>query len=648
MERDGEPSAFDAASESLAWIRKRDGRMAPFDPAKIASAVLAAHRRVDPENPAFVAQELTEAVLHFLADEFAHAVLSTEDVSETVTKVLREMGHAATARVYQAYADRRAALRDGCEIAPPGDAAPDAAPGGQPAAAGWNKGAVAQRLEVDADLDPQSAREVAAAVEARLLAGRLAVLTAGLIDELVHCELMERGIDRRWARRMPLGVAADAILAAVDSQLDPTAVAGRVGEEVLERFARREVFSRDVAGLCDEGVLQLLAGASPVHWSLAVVRFGWSPEPASAIDAFLRRCREAARRSQRAVAVYGLPWTVEGLESAGRYRTGRTFARRFVDAIVAAAADADRRWILNVGGLGDADAAPMFDDDLEPAPDSLADAVGDELCKRAVEAGLADRFRVDLHVRPEWGRERIATRLRPVLRTLRRGLSVAVVVDPVAPSPAEGLHGASKRVFGVVQYIGLDLDAILDRLGGADPDTFLRRLALIVDSAVRAGVQKREFLRRASRVDEDGVVVLTPVGLAQAVERLTSRRLADADPAATAFAEELLRRLRERAAREARHYQLHCRVDGTPWDAPVIEADEWDGAAGAAARRWAAAALAGLAQSAGGAAIRLRIRGDWSERDLSEALAEVAARSAAARLVVSGPRPARQARLFDS
>jgi hypothetical protein len=646
MERNGEPSAFDAAAEPLAWVRKRDKRMAPFDPTKVASSVLAAHRRVDPENPAFVAQELADAVLHFLAEEFAGAVLTTQDVSETVMKVLREMGHAATAQVYHAYAARRAALREGCHLVEAGD--DGLGTGGQPAAVGWNKGAVAERLEAEADLDPQAAREVAAAVEARLLQCRLAVLTSGLIDELVHCELIERGIDRRWGRRMPLGVAAHAILDSVDSQLDPTAIAARVGEKLLEGFGRREVFSRDVAGLLDEGILRLLAGASPVHWSLAVVRFGWSPEPASAIDAFLRRCREAARRCQHAVAVHGLPWTVEGLESPSRLRSGRTFARRFVEALVDAAADGRRRWIVNVGGVGDAQTAPMFDEEVDPSADGLAEALCDELGKRAAEAGLADRLRVDLHVRPDWGRERIASRLRPALRGMRRGLSVAVVVDSAATSPAEGLFGASQRESGVFQYIGVDLEAILNRLGNADADTFLRRLALIADSAVRAGVQKREFLRRASRIDEDGVVVLAPLGLAPAVLRVTSRRLQDADPAAAAFAGELLRRLRERAAREARHYQLHCRVDGTPWEAPMIDADEWTGDRAPAVRRRTAGVLVRLAESVGGGAIRLCVRGDGSERDLSEVLADFAARAAGARVVVCGPRPARQGRLFEA
>ena len=85
-----------------AWVQKRDGTLVPFDPDHISSALFAAGESLG-QPDAFLARELTDGVLHFLAAEPGDKPLTTEQIEESVTKAVRELGRPALA---QAYADQ--------------------------------------------------------------------------------------------------------------------------------------------------------------------------------------------------------------------------------------------------------------------------------------------------------------------------------------------------------------------------------------------------------------------------------------------------------------------------------------------------------------------------------------------------------------
>jgi len=98
------------ASSSLAqfpWVTKRDGRLTPFEADKISRAVFAATESLG-QPDAFLARELTDAVLHFLAAEADGAIPTTALIAETVAKVVRELGHPAVAHAFTAYGRERA------------------------------------------------------------------------------------------------------------------------------------------------------------------------------------------------------------------------------------------------------------------------------------------------------------------------------------------------------------------------------------------------------------------------------------------------------------------------------------------------------------------------------------------------------------
>jgi hypothetical protein len=90
-----------------AWVKKRDGRVVAFDPDVISQDLFNA-TEVLGQPDAFLARELTEGVLHFLATDQDDSVPATETIAELIVKVVRELRQP---RLAQAFADRpRAAV----------------------------------------------------------------------------------------------------------------------------------------------------------------------------------------------------------------------------------------------------------------------------------------------------------------------------------------------------------------------------------------------------------------------------------------------------------------------------------------------------------------------------------------------------------
>ncbi|MCI0455466.1 MAG: hypothetical protein L0Z62_00635, partial [Gemmataceae bacterium] len=99
------------------WVRKRDGRLVPFDSDRICQALFAATERLD-QPDAFLARELTDGVVHFLAEETPGTVAASAWIAEMVAKVVRELRHPDLARAF-AHLDQQAVL-----VRPPGPRPP--------------------------------------------------------------------------------------------------------------------------------------------------------------------------------------------------------------------------------------------------------------------------------------------------------------------------------------------------------------------------------------------------------------------------------------------------------------------------------------------------------------------------------------------
>ena len=98
-------------STDIKFIRKRDGRLEPFDPQKIENAVFSAAKSVGGEDRE-KACEITRQAISFLEVLYkGDRVPFVENVQDLVEKILIENGHAKTAKAYILYREQHAKLR---------------------------------------------------------------------------------------------------------------------------------------------------------------------------------------------------------------------------------------------------------------------------------------------------------------------------------------------------------------------------------------------------------------------------------------------------------------------------------------------------------------------------------------------------------
>lgn len=285
------------------FVRKRDGREVPFDPAKIAAAVARAQAALGERDPDFAADvaavvELSlrrRAVEGGAGDEAS--VPEIEVLQDLVEEALVELGRAKLAKAYILYRDRRARAREALAVrgSPPGGT--ELPPGGvrvreSERTSPWSKARIAAALVAEADLPRALADDVATRVEGRVFAAGVATLSTGLIRALVDNELVELGQTRALARHAPLSLARHDVrralagegtavfepwgqgndpLRRVAGQVAPTGLGHALGGELLRRFALDEVLDPRSAQLHLEGDLSVEdLGSAHLYLTLGV------------------------------------------------------------------------------------------------------------------------------------------------------------------------------------------------------------------------------------------------------------------------------------------------------------------------------------------------------------------------------------------
>ena len=96
---------------SVTSIRKRDGRVVPFDEAKIASAIEKAFNATYRPNSGDTASALTKEVISILEVEGSE-IPDVEHIQDIVEKVLMDNGFVTTAKAYILYRDQRSRRRE--------------------------------------------------------------------------------------------------------------------------------------------------------------------------------------------------------------------------------------------------------------------------------------------------------------------------------------------------------------------------------------------------------------------------------------------------------------------------------------------------------------------------------------------------------
>ncbi|EMM1248535.1 anaerobic ribonucleoside triphosphate reductase [Clostridioides difficile] len=100
----------------LEFVKKRDGRVIPFNEDRITRAIfLAATNVAEREGivPDYkLSEQLTQEVIKFLNHKYSESVPSVEDIQDSVVKVLIETGHAKTSEEYIIYRTERSRIRN--------------------------------------------------------------------------------------------------------------------------------------------------------------------------------------------------------------------------------------------------------------------------------------------------------------------------------------------------------------------------------------------------------------------------------------------------------------------------------------------------------------------------------------------------------
>ena len=283
-------------------VRKRDGRLVPFDRGKVADAIFRAAQAVGGEDR-FLAEELAGVVvarLHAtLADRHPGAVAGIEDVQDLVERVLIDAGHARTAKAYILYRERRAEARAARALPDAGshEVPPPLVGDGTSGAAGtirrFSKGTLVESLVADGFERPE-AEEIGRAVEARVLKAHAPRISEELLATLVRAEVFERGWTHRAVRSSRDALDATRVRDALEHgpsdrrALDPAAVAESLGEAVTEQHVLDHVLPPAVAEAHRVGDLHIHDPGTPLRLSAIALS---TPEAAPRVlagDAFSR------------------------------------------------------------------------------------------------------------------------------------------------------------------------------------------------------------------------------------------------------------------------------------------------------------------------------------------------------------------------
>ena len=95
----------------LTKIRKRDGRIVPFDQEKITTAIFKAAKAVGGDDRKR-AEFLSDRVVQVLEKKYRTTIPSVEDVQDIVENILIEYGHSKTAKAFIIYRQQRSEIRN--------------------------------------------------------------------------------------------------------------------------------------------------------------------------------------------------------------------------------------------------------------------------------------------------------------------------------------------------------------------------------------------------------------------------------------------------------------------------------------------------------------------------------------------------------
>ncbi len=233
-------------------LRKRDGRVVPFESAPISAAIRRAMTAAgDPDLDC--ADELSQIVVEHLAHSAESLCVGIEDVQDAVIHILAETGHYDTAMVYARYRDdrerwrREQRQRDPGSLVAPNLHVIDQTGHRRP----WDRGWLAGQLAARCGLDAKSCAEILPLIEENLAGSLVTELSTPLLLSMVDAALVRTGRHAQATSLAPLRLDRDLVRAAMggDGSVE------RVGRVACEQLALDEAFPEPVVRLWCRGRL---------------------------------------------------------------------------------------------------------------------------------------------------------------------------------------------------------------------------------------------------------------------------------------------------------------------------------------------------------------------------------------------------------
>lgn len=602
-------------------VRKRDNRIVPFDPTKIADAIYAAIRSVG-EGTRTLAEELAAAVTEFLDKKFTDSIPGIEDIQDLVETVLIEWGHAKVAKAYILYRQKRATLRALQVRKIPGHAgegitydyaAAESSPWEQPrlevdqgldGVSLWHKSKIAAALIREADLDPSLAEEIASNVERKVLDSGLKRISTSLIRELVDNELFERGYSSKLQKQAPLGLPKynlEQLIFGTDSKegftfpKTPTEVRNIIANRILHQYSLEEVFTPGVADAHREGRIFIHRLSDPIRLSGLLWRL---PPPGCLRRDSFRSVAAGERSLDAADAGAGsVPATYLDLRDFFRrlWHLAHFFSEEVrltgLSSLLADPASRSLTEAEKVRGilerLTQMDARPSIALELDLAPEVLPWLEG--------LLGLAQvhkrRFVIALRLRRDLPRAAVlGPLLQAVAELYERGERVEFLPDRDEPSVPRGQaagKGFGQRLDANAAKITINLPRAAFRSGRGGRQSIETEVDDALDIAIKGHLERRRFIERLASNRENplwdllgragGAPLLSGediafsigiVGLNECVKFLTGSDL-HADAAAARLGVEIVRQMDRKIRREERSLGIRLVLEETANVGPV-------------------------------------------------------------------------------
>lgn len=246
------------------FVKKRDGKVAKFEPGKIEQAIRKAAENVHVQNPDDVARQISSATLERLARYNGH-IPSIEDIEKEIESASRDVGFESVGQAYIGYRDKRIEARKllGLQGDGSGGNTTDSAllieSDSQDSLLTWNRDKITSQLETEAGLDHGFAVDVSKRVENMIIGlynNGVRRLKTDDVRSFVDLVLWQDGLEGLMRKQAPLSLPKADLEALIFSKSqensnvaanNPEAVNLGIAESIQKRYALDHVFSKEVA-----------------------------------------------------------------------------------------------------------------------------------------------------------------------------------------------------------------------------------------------------------------------------------------------------------------------------------------------------------------------------------------------------------------